>query len=86
MLSNLILKKKLNPWLLKLICVRLSGFCSVIITKIFTHLPVHLNDIDKAIEFYSKTYDKMLIAGDFNAQVSDVKLGTFLKTQTILLA
>ena len=26
---------------------------------------------------YSKTYDKILIAGDFNAQVSDIKLDTF---------
>ena len=40
-------------------------------------LPVHLNAIDKAIDCYSKTYDKILIAGDFNAQVSDIKLDTF---------
>ena len=86
MLSNLILKKKSKPLLLKLICVRLSGFWSIIITQIFTHLSVHLNDKDKAIEFYSKTYDKTLIAEDFNAQISDIKLDTFLKTQTILLA
>ena len=33
--------------------------------------------MDKAIEFYSKTYDNILIAGDFNAQVSDIKLDTF---------
>ena len=41
------------------------------------NLPVHLNAIDKAIEFYSKIYDKILIAGDFNAQVSDIKLDTY---------
>ena len=41
------------------------------------HLPVHLNAIYKAIEFYFKTYDKILRAGDFNAQVSDIKLDTF---------
>ena len=29
---------------------------------------------DKAIKFYSKTYDKFLIAGDFNARVSDIKI------------
>ena len=27
----------------------------------FCNLPVHLNAIDKALEFYSKTYDKILI-------------------------
>ena len=43
----------------------------------FCNLPVHLNAIDKAIEFHSKTYVKILIAGDFNAQVSDKKLDTF---------
>ena len=35
---------------------------------------VHLNAIDKAIEFYSETYGKILIAGDFNAQVRDIKI------------
>ena len=43
----------------------------------FCNLPVHLNGIDKATEFYSKTYDKILIAGDFNVQVSDIKLDIF---------
>ena len=43
----------------------------------FCHLPVHLNSIDKAIEFCSKRYDKILIAGGFNAQVSDINLDTF---------
>ena len=42
----------------------------------FSNLPVHLNAIDKTIEFYSKTY-KIVIAGDFNAQKSDVKVDTF---------
>ena len=40
----------------------------------FCNLPVPLNSIDKATEFYSKTYEKILIAGDFNAQVSGIKL------------
>ena len=30
----------------------------------YSNLPVHLNAIDKAIEFYSKTYDKISIAGE----------------------
>ena len=51
-----------------MVCSYNSNFCN---------LPVHLKDIDRAIEFYSKTYDKILIAGDFNAQVSDIKLDAF---------
>ena len=43
----------------------------------FYNLSLHLNTIDKAIEFYSKTYDKILIAGDFNAEVRGIKLDTF---------
>ena len=53
-------------WLL--VCSYNSNFCN---------LPVHLNAIDKAIKFYSKGYDKILIAGGFNAQVSDIKLDAF---------
>ena len=37
----------------------------------------NLNTIDKAMEFYSKKYDKILIAGHFNAQVSDIMLDSF---------
>ena len=43
----------------------------------FSNLPVFRQTVDKAIEFYSKTYDKFLIAGDVNAQVSDIKLDIF---------
>ena len=43
----------------------------------FYNLPVNLNAIDKVIKFYSNTYDKILIAGDFNERVSDMKLDTF---------
>ena len=38
------------------------------------NIPVHLNAIEKVIDFNSK---KKLIAGDFNVQVSDIKLDTF---------
>ena len=37
----------------------------------------HLNVTDKAIKFYSRTFDKILIAEDFNAQVIDIKVDTF---------
>ena len=43
----------------------------------FFNLLVHLNAIDKAIKFYSKTFDKILIAEDFNTQLCDIKLDTF---------
>ena len=43
----------------------------------FCNLPVHLNAINKAIKFYYKTYGKILIPGDFNAQVSYEMLDTF---------
>ena len=53
-------------WLL--VCSYYPNFCN---------LSVRLNATDEAIEFYSKTYDKILIAGDFNVQISDIKLDTF---------
>ena len=43
----------------------------------FSNLPVHLNAIDKAIEFFSKTYEQVLVAGDFHTQESDIKLDIF---------
>ena len=63
----------------------------------FSNLLAHVNVKDKTIKFYSKASDKILIAGDFNAQVSDIKVDTFCNiwninsfgkepTQTILLA
>ena len=61
----------------------------------FCNLPVHLNGIDKAKEFYSITNDKILMGGDFNAQVGDIMLEAFCsiwnlkslakESQTILL-
>ena len=74
MLSKFTFKKEIEAFvLLKLICIRLSSCWSVLTTD----LVVHLNAINKAIKFYSKISDKILIAGDFNAQVSDIKLDTF---------
>ena len=43
----------------------------------FFNLAVHLNGIDKAKEFYSITNDKILISGDFNAQVGAIMLEAF---------
>ena len=68
---------KLKPLLLKFTCLRLSGCWS---NPNFLNLPVHLNAIDKAVEFYSKTY-KILIAGDFNA--CDIKLDTYCSIQSL---
>ena len=42
----------------------LSG-CWSVDNQHYFNLLVHLNAIDKAIEFCSKTSDKLLIAGDF---------------------
>ena len=77
MLSKFTFEKEIEGFAIELICVSLSGCWSVFITQIFSNLPVHLNAIDKAIEFYSKTYEKVSIAGEFDALVSDVKLDTF---------
>ena len=77
MLSKFTFEKEIEAFAIEInLCkVKWLLFCSY--NPNFCNLPVHLNAIDKAIEFYSKTYDKILIAGDFNAQVSDIKLDTF---------
>ena len=72
------MKKKLKSLLLKLICVRLGGCWSVLMTQIsiiYRYLPWFT--IDGATELYSKTYDKTLLTRDFNAQVSDIDPDTF---------
>ena len=72
------MKKKLKSLLLKLICVRLGGCWSVLMTQIsiiYRYLPWFT--IDEATELYSKTYDKTLLTRDFNAQVSDIDPDTF---------
>ena len=43
----------------------------------FSNLAVHISAMDKAIEFYSKTYDNISIGRDFIVQVKDTKLDTF---------
>ena len=49
----------------------------------FCNLLGHLNAIDKPIEFYPKTCDKILTAGNFNAQVSDIKLDTYCSIRNL---
>ena len=77
MLSKFTFKREIEAFVIeinlrKVMCLLVCSY-----NPNFSDLPVHLNAIDKTIEFYSKTYDKILIAGDFNVLVSDIKLDTF---------
>ena len=100
MLSKFTFEKEIEAFAIEINLRKVKWLLVFSYNPNFCNLPVHLNAIDKAIEFYSKTYDKILIAGDFNAEVSDIKLDTFcsiwnlkdlrkepyvLKTLTILL-
>ena len=42
-----------------------------------SNLRMHLNVIDKAMEYYSKLYYKILLVGYINAQISNVKIDSF---------
>ena len=37
----------------------------------------HLKELGKAIEFYSKTYENIIIMGDFKAEISEPNLASF---------
>ena len=37
----------------------------------------HLFQIESAINFYSKTYENLIILGDFNAEISDFNMESF---------
>ena len=37
----------------------------------------HLKELGKAIEFYLKTYENIIIMGDFNAEISEPNLASF---------
>ena len=77
MLSKFTFEKEIEAFTIEINLCKVKWLLVCSYNPNFCNLPVHLNAIDKAIEFYSKTYDKILIAGDFNAQVSDIKLDTF---------
>lgn len=44
---------------------------------ILSDLPKHLNVKDKAVEFCSKPYGNISLAGDLNAKISDTRLDAF---------
>ena len=76
-LSKLIFEKEICAFTIEINLCEVTWLLVCFYNPNFCNLPVHLNAIDKAIEFYSKIYDKILIAEDFNMQVSDTKLDTF---------
>ena len=77
MLSKFTFEKEIEAFALEINLRKVKWLLLCSYNPNFCNLPVHLNAIDKAIEFYSKTYDKILVVGDFNVQVSDIKLDTF---------
>ena len=40
----------------------------------------YLRNLGSALDKYIKTYDKCLLAGDFNAEVTETKMENFLET------
>ena len=77
MLSKFTFEKEIEAFALEINLRKVKWLLLCSYNPNFCNLPVHLNATDKAIEFYPKIYDKILIAGDFNALVSDIKLETF---------
>ena len=77
MLSKFTFEKEIKFFAIEINLCKVKWLLTCCYNPNFSNLPVHLNAIDKAIKFYSKTYEKTLIAGYFNAKVSDIKLDTF---------
>ena len=47
-----------------------NNLCSLTIT-------FHLQEIEKASEFYTSNYKKMLLMGDFNSKMSEASMNSF---------
>ena len=76
MLSKFTFKKEIEAFAAKINLRKVKWLLVCSYNPHFCNLPVNLNAIDKVVEFYSETY-KILIAGDFNAQISNIRLDTF---------
>ena len=77
MLSKFTFEKEIEAFTIEINLGKVKWLLVCSYNPNFCNLSGHLNAIDKAKEFYFKIYDKILIAGDFNAQVSDITLDTF---------
>ena len=83
MLSKFTFEKKIEAFAIEINLRKVKRRLSSSGNPIFSNLPVHINAIDEAIQFYPKTCDKILIAGDFNVQVSDTKPDTFCNIRNL---
>ena len=64
MLSKFTFEKEIEPFAIEIDLRKVKWLLACSYNPKFCNLPVHLNAIAKAIAFYSKTYDKILIAGN----------------------
>ena len=76
MLSKFTFEKEIEAFATKINLPKVKWLLVCSYNPHFCNLPVNLNAINKTVKFYSETY-KILIAGDFNAQISDIKLDKF---------
>ena len=83
LLSKLTFEKEIEAFTVEINLRKVTWLLVCFYNPKFCNLPLHLNAIDKAIEFYSKIYDKILIAEDFNVQISDIKLDTFCSIRNL---
>ena len=64
MLSKFTFEKQIEAFAIEINLHKAKWLFVCSYNPIFCNLPINLNAIDKAIEVYSKTYDKVLIAGN----------------------
>ena len=69
MLSKFTFEKKIEAFATEINLRKVKWLLVCSYNPNFCTLPVHLSVKDKTIEFYPKKCEKILIAGDFNAQV-----------------